>query len=132
MLLCGTISFRSLRVLGCTNGAQCKHLIRFLWKLKFSGWEKGFKVDTVLSLYDALKVVSQEMPHLVISDSILTDGTAGTLYDRMSQHPMLKNTPIMVLVAKKTREQLTPLTGRKFAGFLLSLEIGHNVSSKVR
>tara|TARA_B100001094_G_scaffold324967_1_gene378485 strand:+ start:540 stop:1967 length:1428 start_codon:yes stop_codon:yes gene_type:complete len=93
--------------------------------------KKGFKVDTVLSLYDALKVVSQEMPHLVISDSILTDGTAGTLYDRMSQHPMLKNTPIMVLVAKKTREQLTPLTGRKFAGFLLGQFDGGALMAKI-
>lgn len=93
--------------------------------------KKGFKIDTVLSLYDALKVVSQDMPHLVICDSILSDGTAGTLYDRMQQHPMLKNTPIMVLVAKKTREQLTPLTGRKFAGFLLGQFDGGALMAKI-
>ena len=93
--------------------------------------KKGFRVETVLSLYDALKIVSQEMPHLVISDSILSDGTAGTLYDRMAQHPMLKNTPIMVLVAKKTREQLTPLTGRKFAGFLMGQFDGGALMAKI-
>ena len=72
--------------------------------------KKGFKVITVTSLYEGLKNIQQEMPHLVISDSILKDGTAGTLYDRLAKHPMLQSTPILVLVAKKTREQLTPLT----------------------
>lgn len=93
--------------------------------------KKGFHVTSVASLYDALKEVQQEMPHLIICDSILSDGTAGTLYDRLAQHEMLKNTPILVLVAKKTREQLTPLTGRKFAGFLLGQFDGNALMSKI-
>lgn len=93
--------------------------------------KKGFAVVTVLSLYEALKTIQQEMPHLIICDSILSDGTAGTVYDRLKQHPMLKNTPILVLVAKKTREQLTPLTGRKFAGFLLGQFDGAALMAKI-
>lgn len=79
----------------------------------------GYKVVMALSLYDALKSVAQEMPHLVITEALLTDGTAGTLYDRLQQHETLKKTPILVCVLKKTKEELTPLQGRKFAGFFL-------------
>jgi len=79
----------------------------------------GFRVVIALSLYDALKYIAQEMPHLVISEAILSDGSAGTLFDRLQQHEMLKKTPIMVHVLKKTKEELTPLASRKFAGFFL-------------
>jgi DNA-binding response OmpR family regulator len=79
----------------------------------------GHKVVMALSLYDALKLVAQEMPHLVISEALLSDGSAGTLYDRLQQHEILRKTPILVSVLKKTKEELTPLAGRKFAGFLL-------------
>jgi DNA-binding response OmpR family regulator len=79
----------------------------------------GFRVVMALSLYDALKYVAQEMPHLVITESILADGSAATLYDRLQQHEMLKKTPILVSVQKKTREELAPLAQRRFAGFYL-------------
>ena len=87
---------------------------------------------TVFSLYEALKTIQQEMPHLIVCDSILSDGTAGTVYDRLKNHSMLKNTPILVLVAKKTKEQLTPLTGRKFAGFLLGQFDGAALMAKIK
>lgn len=93
--------------------------------------QKGFKVFQVGSLYDALKYAEQEMPHLIISDAILTDGTVATIYDRLAQNPTLQNTPIMVLVAKKTKEHLMPLTGRKFAGFLLGQFDGNQFVSKI-
>lgn len=79
----------------------------------------GFRVIMALSLYDALKFIAQEMPHLVITEALLSDGSAGTLYDRLQQHQQLKKTPILVQVLKKTKEELAPLTGRKFGGFLL-------------
>jgi DNA-binding response OmpR family regulator len=77
----------------------------------------GYRVILAQSLYDALKFVAQEMPHLVISEAVLSDGTAGILYDRLQQHPTLKHTPIMVCVLKKTKEELGVLAGRKIAGF---------------
>lgn len=93
--------------------------------------KKGFSVVTVLSLYEAFKNIEQEMPHLIICDSVLSDGNAGTLYDRMKQNSVLKNTPILVLIAKKTKEQLTPLTGRSFAGFILGQFDGAALMAKV-
>lgn len=93
--------------------------------------KKGYHVVTVSSVYEALRSVQQEMPHLVICDSILSDGTAGTVYDRLQQQPTLSRTPIMVLIPKKTKEFLTPLTGRKFAGFLLGQFDGPTLLGKI-
>ncbi len=91
----------------------------------------GFKVIMALSLYDALKFIAQEMPHLVLTEAILSDGTAGTLYDRLQQHVHLKKTPILVQVLKKTKEELAPLTGRKFAGFMLGVSEPKMIIAKV-
>lgn len=93
--------------------------------------KKNFRVISTFGLYDALRYAEQEMPHLIVCDAVLQDGTVATLYDRLGQNPTLKNTPIMVLVAKKTKEQLTPLTGRKFAGFLLGQYDSNGFLSKV-
>ncbi len=79
----------------------------------------GCRVTVVENMYDALKVIQQEMPHVVISESVLSDGSAGSLYDRLSQHPMLSKTPIIVHVLKKTKAEIQALAGRKFAGFYL-------------
>ena len=91
----------------------------------------SYNVFVVQSLYGALKVIDQEMPHMIIVDSLLTDGTAGTLYDRLQEHKHVKDTPMLVLVASKTKEQLTPLKGRKFAGFLLGKIDAGMIAKKV-
>ncbi len=92
----------------------------------------SYKVISAISLYDALKMIDQEMPHLIICDAIIPDGTAGNLYDRMQQQPLFKDIPVLVLVASKTKEQLSPLKGRKFAGFMLGKFDGKSLSSKVK
>lgn len=79
----------------------------------------GFKVVVVMSLYDALRVVAQELPHLIITVSSLSDGTAAILFDRLQADPMLKKIPILVNAVEKTKEALTALTKRPFAGFLV-------------
>ncbi len=91
----------------------------------------GFKVVMALSLYDALKYIAQEMPHLVITEAILSDGSAGNLYDRLQQHETLKKTPILAVVLKKTKEELAPLASRKFAGFFLGAFEPRSFHSKV-
>lgn len=91
-----------------------------------------YKVYTVQSLYGALKVIDQELPHLIIVDALLSDGTAGTLFDRLQQHPLVQKTPILVHVSSKTKEQLTPLRGRKFAGFLLGKIDSKTIAGKVK
>ncbi len=78
-----------------------------------------YKIVTSTSLYDCLRLIDQEMPHLVVTDSILSDGNAGNLYDRMQQQAIFKDIPILVVIAAKTVDQLNPLKGRKFAGFVL-------------
>lgn len=78
-----------------------------------------YKLVTSLSLYESLRLIDQEMPHLIVTDAILSDGHAGNLYDRLQQQPMFANIPILVMISAKTKEQLNPLKGRKFAGFTL-------------
>ena len=34
----------------------------------------GFKVISTFSLYEALRYISQEMPHLIVTESLLSDG----------------------------------------------------------
>ncbi|MDQ3233793.1 MAG: hypothetical protein M3Q07_18405 [Pseudobdellovibrionaceae bacterium] len=92
----------------------------------------NFKVVTAVSLYEALKMIDQEMPHLIICDAIIADGTAGNLYDRMQQQTLFKEIPVLVLVASKTKEQLSPLKGRKFAGFMLGKFDGKALTTKVK
>lgn len=78
-----------------------------------------YKLVTAVSLYECLRLIDQEMPHLIVCDAILPDGNAGVLYDRMQQQALYRDIPVLVMIASKTREQLNPLKGRKFAGFLL-------------
>jgi hypothetical protein len=77
------------------------------------------KVIVATSLYEALKVVTQEMPHMIISEAELADGSAASLYDKLESIDLFKGTPIVVNVLKKTRSVLEDLSKRKFAGFFL-------------
>ena len=76
----------------------------------------GFKVVTALSLYDALKFVAQEMPHLVITEAVLGDGDAGNLYDRLKKHEVLNKVPIIVHATRRTKDEAIAIGKRAFAG----------------
>ena len=76
----------------------------------------GFKVVTALSMYDALKMVEQEMPHLLISEVTLTDGTCVHLFDKLAANKLLGKTPIMAYSVKKSPDEIAAIKSRKFAG----------------
>ena len=80
---------------------------------------RGFHVIVTQGLYDGFREVTQQMPHLVITEAVLHDGTAGAMYDRLQQHQTLNRTPVMVHVLRKSKEELAPLASRQFASFLL-------------
>jgi hypothetical protein len=61
------------------------------------------------------------MPHLVIVDSELSDGSAANLFDRLDAHPVLKKTPLLITILKKSKEELQAISKRKFAGFFLGI-----------
>ncbi len=79
----------------------------------------GYKVVTATSAYDALKFAQQEMPHLLFSEAILVDGTAGLIYDRLQQDEILRKIPLLVSLQHKTREEVSILANRQFAGVFL-------------
>jgi CheY-like chemotaxis protein len=91
----------------------------------------GFKVIQSQGIYNTLRQIAQDMPHLLIADSILADGTVATLFDRLKQDPIANVTPILVLIQKNTREHLAPLAGRKFGGFLLGELSAKSLLAKV-
>jgi CheY-like chemotaxis protein len=76
----------------------------------------GYKVVVSTGLYDAIKLIGQEMPHLVISEVTLTDGNVVNLFDKLGQDKLLNKTPILAYSIKKTPEEINHIKSRKFAG----------------
>lgn len=76
----------------------------------------GFKVVVATGLYDALKIVEQELPHLVICEVTLTDGTCVHLFDKLQQNKLLAKTPIMGYSVKKSPDEIAMIKSRKLAG----------------
>jgi CheY-like chemotaxis protein len=79
----------------------------------------GYKVIINQSIYEAVQAVSQEMPHLILTEAFLTDGSCADLYEKFSSDKQLKNIPILVHILKKSREELQAANSKKFAGFLV-------------
>jgi hypothetical protein len=61
-------------------------------------------------------MVSQEMPHLVICEVTLPDGTVVNLFDKLAQDKLLNKTPILAYSIKKSTEEINQIKSRKFAG----------------
>ncbi|MEZ4742635.1 MAG: hypothetical protein R3B45_09340 [Bdellovibrionota bacterium] len=80
---------------------------------------QGYNVVLSLSFYDAIKNIEQELPHIIISEAILTDATVGELYDHLQKDPILKRIPIIVSILKKSPSEINAIGKRKFAGFFL-------------
>lgn len=76
----------------------------------------GYKVVVSVGLYEALKIIEQEMPHVVICEVTLTDGTCVHLFDKLQQSKLLAKTPVMAYSVKKTPDEITVIRSRKFAG----------------
>lgn len=79
----------------------------------------GCKVIVATGMHQALKLMAQELPHLVISEALLADGSAGNLFDKMQGDKYVSKIPVMVHILKKSKDELGALTGRKFAGFFM-------------
>ncbi|MCB9229521.1 MAG: hypothetical protein H6618_07915 [Deltaproteobacteria bacterium] len=79
----------------------------------------GFQVFLAESLYEAGKVIEQEMPHLVITEAIVSDGNAVILYDKLQNNEILKKIPILVHIPRKVRQDVELVASRRFAGFIL-------------
>ncbi len=79
----------------------------------------GFKSIILEAIPDVVKISQQELPHLIISDAILKDGHAGNLFDKLQENSFTKQIPVLALVIKKTKEELSSIAKRKFAGFIL-------------
>ncbi len=79
----------------------------------------GFRVVMTDGMHDAFKIAAQEMPHLIITECVLSDGTAANLFDRLQQHETLRRTPVLAHAPRKSKDELQQLVGRAFAGVLV-------------
>ncbi len=79
----------------------------------------GYQVTNVSLLADAYKVIEKSMPHIIVSEAILNDGSASSVYDRLQGHEIFGKIPIFVIVVNKTKTEMQALVGRKFAGFII-------------
>lgn len=91
-------------------------------------------VRTILcsSIYEANRLITQEMPHLIVCDALLSDGHAGMIFDRVKQIKMFENLPFIACILKKTPQELEPLKGRKFSGFIMGAFDAKTFVLKVR
>ncbi|MCX6126181.1 MAG: hypothetical protein NTV34_15725 [Proteobacteria bacterium] len=76
----------------------------------------GYRVLVAVGLYDSLKVIEQEMPHMVVCEVTLTDGTCVHLFDKLQQNKLLSKTPILAYSVKKAPEEINLIRSRKFSG----------------
>lgn len=79
----------------------------------------GYQVSNVSLLVDAYKIIEKSMPHIIVMEAILSDGSASTVYDRLSAHDIFSRIPIFVIIVNKTKQEMQALVGRKFAGFII-------------
>jgi len=67
---------------------------------------QGLKVFVTDNVRDCIKLCKQEMPHLILCDSILVDGDAGSVFDFLNSVEVLRSVPIIALAAEKTYRNL--------------------------
>lgn len=79
----------------------------------------NFSVAICTDMYEGLATIRQDMPHFIITESFLSDGSATSLFDTLEKEPPLNRIPIIVQVLKKTRQELEEVSKRKFSAFLL-------------
>lgn len=85
-----------------------------------------------IGMYEGMQLITQEMPHLILTEAVLPDGDAALLFDRLAQKSHFKDTPILVNVLQKNREILQSLAKRKFSGFFLGVSEPSPIIKKVQ
>ncbi|MBP9708207.1 MAG: hypothetical protein KBD78_11220 [Oligoflexales bacterium] len=88
------------------NGVTCKLVFEKI----------GVKPTIAYGVFEALKLAEQEMPYFVVAESVLPDGNAGNIFDKLRQNEFFKNLPIFAVVPQKIKKFIEPLVGRKFDG----------------
>lgn len=78
-----------------------------------------YKALVSLSIYDALHLIVQEMPHLILCELTLNDGSVNDLADRLIQHEILNRIPIMIIVPSFSRSDLRRFFKKRYAGIFV-------------
>jgi|GEM_PF-4110384 len=78
--------------------------------------QHGIIVHLATTVYDCLRLAEQELPHLIITEPNLSDGTASNLLDRIKSHRQLQRIPVALMVTKLSKEEAAALVKRSLAG----------------
>lgn len=79
----------------------------------------GFDVKVSISFYDAIKMIPQEMPHIIITEPLFDGGDASGIYLSIKKNKVTENIPILVRVEKKNPEIIEVLKKVKYTGFII-------------
>jgi CheY-like chemotaxis protein len=77
--------------------------------------QAGYKIEVAVGLYEALRVIGQLMPHLVICEVSLADGSCVNLHDKLLADKFLAKIPVLAHSVKKSPEEIALIKSRKFA-----------------
>ena len=77
--------------------------------------DADIEVTFALGRTDCLRLVQQELPHIVVCESELQDGTAIDVFDAIRKNPLFKAIPVVALAARRSKEEIGRLGQRAFA-----------------
>jgi hypothetical protein len=80
--------------------------------------QAGIRALITFDVRDGLRLVEQEMPHLVVVEPRVEGGGAVVLFDKIRSQAAFDAVSILAHLSKVSREELTPLAQRKFGAFL--------------
>ena len=65
----------------------------------------GFRVETTLNGVEALRTVARDIPDLIVLDRMLPGISGDEVLSRLKDDPETQGVPVLVLTAKKEREE---------------------------
>jgi len=94
--------------------------------------QSGCKAFLTETIYEASNFLAQEMPHVIFSEALLSDGGAAQLADKLAKEPLFRAIPLLVMATKKTREELNTLVDKKLAGVLVGAQTTEVLAQKIK
>lgn len=77
--------------------------------------DANFEVIFALGRTDCLRLVQQELPHIVLCESELQDGTAIDVFEGIRKNPLFKSIPVVALAARRSKDEIGRLGQKAFA-----------------
>lgn len=80
---------------------------------------KGYEVITATSVSSALEACREQLPHFVIFETIVNDGTIADFHQQLNANPMFSQVPLIAFALSKSPKDLYPCKGLHFSGVII-------------